>query len=80
MKTITVKNIPTDVYEKLKKSAKQNRRSINSEIIVCIERAVGSQDINPETVVNHARQLREKTAPYPIPDEELIEARNAGRK
>ncbi len=79
MTTITVKNIPLDLYEKLKKTAKQNRRSINSEIIVCIERAVESQEINPELLLNHARQLREKTATYSITDEELNEAKNAGR-
>ena len=77
MTTITVKNIPPDIYEKLKKSAEQNRRSINSEIIVCIEHAVG---INPDLLLNNARQLREKAAAYSITDEELAEARAAGRK
>jgi plasmid stability protein len=40
MPTITVKNIPTELYELLKQSAAANRRSINSEILTCIERAV----------------------------------------
>ena len=80
MTTITVKNIPPDIYEKLKKSAEQNRRSINSEIIVCIEHAVGSHRINPDLLLNNARQLREKAAAYSITDEELAEARAAGRK
>jgi hypothetical protein len=29
MPTVTVKNIPSDLYEKLKQSAEVNRRSIN---------------------------------------------------
>jgi len=41
MKTITIKNIPDDVYESLKQAAAENRRSINREIIVCIEESVG---------------------------------------
>ena len=40
MATITVKNIPDELYERLKCVAEINRRSINSEIIVCIENAV----------------------------------------
>ena len=37
MPTITVRNIPTDLYEWLKQSAEANRRSINSEIIILKE-------------------------------------------
>ena len=39
MATITVKNIPDEIYERLKGAASANRRSINREIIVCLERA-----------------------------------------
>jgi plasmid stability protein len=77
---ITVKNIPDDLYERLKQSAELNRRSINSEIIVCIERAVRSQKINPESLLYRARKLREKTAGYLINDTEFNQAKNSGRK
>ncbi|NBD34139.1 MAG: Arc family DNA-binding protein, partial [Cyanobacteria bacterium] len=30
--TITVKNLPDDIYERLKEAAKANQRSINSEV------------------------------------------------
>ena len=33
--TLTLKNIPDDVYDRLKASAEANRRSMNSEAIVC---------------------------------------------
>jgi len=33
MATVTVENIPDELYERLKASARANRRSINSEII-----------------------------------------------
>jgi antitoxin FitA len=79
MPTITVKNIPADIYEKLKKSAETSRRSINSEIIVCIERAVRSQPINPDLFLTHARKLRSKTSSHPITDDEFNQAKTAGR-
>ena len=35
--TIILKNIPGDVYARLKLSAKTHRRSLNSETIACLE-------------------------------------------
>lgn len=35
--TLTLKNIPDEVYERLKALAEANRRSLNSEAIVCLE-------------------------------------------
>ncbi|MCC6166009.1 MAG: Arc family DNA-binding protein [Caldilineaceae bacterium] len=37
MATITVKNIPDDLYLALKQAAEANHRSVNREIIVRIE-------------------------------------------
>jgi hypothetical protein len=79
MPTVTVKNIPADLYEKLKQSAQLNRRSINSEIVICIERAIRTKPIDPDAVLATARRLREKTMAHPISDHELAEAKAAGR-
>lgn len=79
MPSITVKNVPADLYERLKQSAQANRRSINAEIIVCIERAVSSRPVDPEVVIARARRLRERTARYRITDEELGAAKADGR-
>lgn len=79
MYSITVKNIPADVYESLKQSAKANRRSINSEIIVIIEEAVKSKKTAPEELLARARLSREKTADYMITDDEFTQAKQAGR-
>jgi plasmid stability protein len=35
--TLTLKNIPDEVYDRLKASAEMHRRSLNSEAIVCPE-------------------------------------------
>jgi len=79
MPTITVKNIPAEIYEKLKKSAETSHRSINSEIIACIERAVRSQQIDPDLLLANARKLRSKTTPHPITDSEFDQAKTMGR-
>ena len=79
MPTLTIKNIPEDLYAQLKRYAKINRRSINSEVILCIERAVRSRQIQPQMVLAGARQLRKKTERYPITDEEFSAAKRTGR-
>ncbi len=79
MPTITVKNIPGELYERLKQIAKANRRSINNEIIVCIERALTTQQVHPEEVIANARRLREKTARYLITDDEFTRVKSEGR-
>ncbi len=79
MPNITVKNIPEDLYQQLKELAKANRRSINREIIVCIEQVVSSRRLDPAKVLGEARRLREKTSHYTISDEELSQAKISGR-
>jgi antitoxin FitA len=79
MPTITVKNIPADLYEQLKQSAIANRRSINREIITWIERGVHVRKINPEALLVRARQLRQKTRKHPITDAEFESAKRVGR-
>ena len=36
--TFTLKNIPDDVYERIKESAQSNRRSVNGELVFILER------------------------------------------
>ena len=42
MTTITVKNIPDDLYAKLKETAQADRRSINSEIMPVLRKSFGN--------------------------------------
>jgi plasmid stability protein len=75
MPTVTVKNIPPDLYERLKELAEANHRNINSEIIACLEQAVSSRRLDPDTLLANARKLREKTSGYIISDEEFNRAK-----
>lgn len=80
MVSVTVKNIPADVYERLRQAAKAHRRSINSEIIVIIEETVKSRRTVPEDFLVRARRLREKTADHAVTDDEFTQAKQAGRR
>ena len=79
MATITVKNIPDQEYNMLKKLAAAHHRSINREIIYLINKATGSNRIDPTEYMLIARKLREKTRNHVIFDTEISNARNEGR-
>jgi len=80
MASVTVKNIPDDLYERLRSVAEINRRSINSEIIVCIEKAVVSHRIDVDRTLEYARRLRRVTAGHRISDEKFSQFKAEGRK
>jgi len=56
--TLTLKNIPDEVYERLKRSAEMNRRSLNSEAIVCLETVLVPGRIPAGERLARARRLR----------------------
>ncbi len=58
--TLTLKNVPDDVYDRLKWSAETHRRSINSEAIVCLEAVLVPARVSPNERLARARALREK--------------------
>lgn len=56
--TLTLKNIPDEVYDRLKLSAEAHRRSMNSEAIVCLEAVLLPAKIAPADRLARARELR----------------------
>jgi len=56
--TLTLKNIPDTVYERLKLSAQAHRRSLNSEAIVCLEAVLLPAKVTPVERLARARALR----------------------
>jgi len=79
MATITVKNIPDDLYDRLKLEAEENRRSINSEIIQRIERSLRSTRIPAEQVLARVKRLRDSFGDQEFTVEQLDSARREGR-
>ena len=56
--TLTLKNIPDEVYERLKASAATHRRSLNNEAIVCLESALIPGRVTVSERLARARALR----------------------
>ncbi len=77
--SITVKNIPSDLYSRLKQSAARNRRSINKEVISIIEIALRSEQLNPDEFLPFVRSLRAKTKRVMLTDEFILQAKHEGR-
>ena len=62
MASITVKDIPDDLYEKFKETAKQERRSLNAEVIVAMEALIQQADQRRErqTALQHINARRRR--------------------
>jgi plasmid stability protein len=81
MVTITVKNIPEEIYEKIKLQAKSNRQSVNSEIISIFEHAVQKRTpMDVQEILERARKIRELTAHYTITNEEIDRWKKEGQE
>jgi|MudIll2142460700_1097286.scaffolds.fasta_scaffold1173839_1 plasmid stability protein len=79
MPSVTVKNIPEEIYERLKKSAAAHRRSINKEVIHCLDRALGSARLDPDAFLARLDFLQRKIRVSPLTDRVLRKAKEEGR-
>ncbi|MCC6488053.1 MAG: Arc family DNA-binding protein [Candidatus Hydrogenedentes bacterium] len=79
MPSITVKSIPAELYERLKQSATENRRSINQEIIIRLERTLLATRVSPEEFLARADALRKQNTLPPLNDDLLRQAKSEGR-
>lgn len=57
---ITIRDIPDEVYEKLKQQAELHHRSINSEVIYYLKRIVQSHRPDPEQIIARAKNLKKQ--------------------
>jgi antitoxin FitA len=77
--TLTLKKIPDAVYERLKASAEVNRRSLNSEAIVCLESVLLQTRLAPTERLARARQLRAALEPTRFHARDIEAFKKAGR-
>ena len=80
MPNITVRDIPDEVYKKIKENADANKRSINSEILYGLERNYGKQKQGTEVTLARLKKLRDKTKDRVyLSDKDILEAKIEGR-
>ena len=80
MPALTIKNIPDDLYVRLKEAARAHGRSLNSEILYCVERMLVPYKIDVSDHLSIAWKLREKTVAHSVTDEMLNSAKKDGRQ
>jgi plasmid stability protein len=73
MATLTLRNVPDELVARLKQRAKQNRRSLNSEVIECLEQEVKAP-ADLEAWLARVDALRAQIKGPPIPVQELVDA------
>ncbi len=77
--SITIRDIPDEVYEKLKKQADLHHRSVNSEVVYYLKQMVSSHRPTPDDIISRAEKLK-SGATKSLSIDEIKEAINAGRK
>jgi hypothetical protein len=78
MRSLTIKGVPDALYDRLRRSAVSNRRSLTKEIIVCLENATGGAIPTEEELVKRVEAVRERVGLY-LTDEFIDDAINSGR-
>ena len=79
MATLTIKNIPDELYRQLKERATQHHRSINGEVISCLEKSLVSTRVDPEEFLEQVRALRRRMPRVFVTEKSLRQAKNWGR-
>ena len=81
MASMTIKNIPEPLYQALKQSAESHHRSINGEVIHCLEKVLLPRRVSNEELLERMRKLREEPGVGPaLSPEEIRAAINEGRE
>ena len=75
MSAITLKGVPEELMEKLREKADRERRSINQQAILLLERALS--DVHRSFSESYEEFL-EQRGPSPLDDEDLDELRDRG--
>ena len=79
MPTLTIKGIPDPLYRQLKDRAVDHRRSLNSEVLVCLELAVAAEAVDPGVALTRADAVRRRIHVPRLTEARLRAAKAAGR-
>ena len=71
MATLTIKNVPDRLVRRLKTRATLHRRSLNLEVIGCLEAAADALPVDPDTLLASVRAVRRTPAGIRLTDRVL---------
>lgn len=78
-RTITLKNIPDDLYQRLKEVAEIHHRSVNMQVIACLEDTLVPTRANAEERIARIRRLRAGMPEINLGTEDIEDAIEDGR-
>ena len=79
MPALTIKSIPEELYQELKKAAKTHHRSLNSEVIASLELILKPVKMTPRQHLENARAIRSRIHSNHISMEDIDSAKKNGR-
>jgi len=79
MASLTIKNVPNPVLRRLKARAALHRRSLNLEVIACLESLVQSAPLDVDALLVRVREVRRTPAHSRLTDRVLTRLKAAGR-
>ena len=81
MPTITIRDVPAELLERLKQRAKEDRRSLNQQVIHMVERALSDELLSPTAQAERWVQMTRWRSPRDASREiaEIYKARTRGR-
>ena len=79
MKTMTLKNIPEPLLARVRVQAERNHRSVNQEVIRCLDQAVAPSPMSAAAFLKDIRALRSKMSRKGVTlTEEVLSRRREG--
>ena len=79
MLSITLKNIPENLYDEIKRSAVDNYRSINCEILIRLNQSLSAEKRNPDAIIADIEKMQSRINIPPLTDVFINQAKNEGR-
>jgi plasmid stability protein len=79
MANLTIKNVPGPLVRRLKVQATRHRRSLNLEVITCLETVTQAVAVDADTLLARARMIRRTPVRLRLNDRTLRALKARGR-
>ena len=77
--TLSIKNVPEPLVARLKDQAALHRRSLNHEVIACLEAVAQATPLDPESLLARVWAVRRRPSRFPLTDRSLTRLKTVGR-